>query len=183
MRNFFTLLFTIVTIVVSAQIFTPVSWEFSQNQLSENEVELIFKASIDEHWHLYSQDIADDGPVPTSFTFIIDGDTSVKVLEEPKAIEEYDPNFEMVLKYFADEVEFKYNLEIEEGNSLQIDGYVDFMVCDEAQCLPPDYAEFSFSIPEGDSNISNSPLLSAGKSRRHVNMRRCQFKSDPGRCF
>lgn len=156
MRNFFTLLFTIVTIVVSAQIFTPVSWEFSQNQLSENEVELIFKASIDEHWHLYSQDIADDGPVPTSFTFIIDGDTSVKVLEEPKAIEEYDPNFEMVLKYFAEEVEFKYNLEIEEGNSLQIDGYVDFMVCDDAQCLPPDYAEFSFSIPEGDSNISNS---------------------------
>ena len=156
MRNFFTLLFTIVTIVVSAQIFTPVSWEFSQNQLSENEVQLIFKASIDEHWHLYSQDIADDGPQPTSFTFIIDGDTSVKVLEEPKAIEEYDPNFEMVLKYFADEVEFKYNLEIEEGNSLQIDGYVDFMVCDEAQCLPPDYAEFSFSILEGDSNISNS---------------------------
>ena len=59
MRKFFTLLFTITTILVSAQIFTPVSWDFSQNQLSENEVELIFKASIDEHWHLYSQDIAD----------------------------------------------------------------------------------------------------------------------------
>ena len=69
MRNFFTLLFTIVTIVVSAQIFTPVSWEFSQNQLSENEVELIFKASIDEHWHLYSQDIADDGPVAKEAVF------------------------------------------------------------------------------------------------------------------
>ena len=163
MRKFFTLLFTIATIVVSAQIFTPVSWEFSQNQLSENEVELIFKASIDEHWHLYSQDIADDGPIPTSFTFIIDGDTSVKVLEEPKAIEEYDPNFEMVLKYFADEVEFKYNLEFEPGNSLQIDGYVDFMVCDEAKCLPPDYAEFSFSISE--ENLIDSESSESLESR------------------
>ena len=61
---------------------------------------------------------------------------NLKILEEPKAIEEYDPNFEMVLKYFADKVEFKYFLEIEEGSTLQIDGYVDFMVCDEAQCLP-----------------------------------------------
>ena len=88
--------------VASATVRTEIKIRTWQNQLSENEVELIFKASIDEHWHLYSQDIADDGPVPTSFTFIIDGDTSVKVLEEPNAIEEYDPNFEMVLKYFAD---------------------------------------------------------------------------------
>ena len=163
MRKFFTLLFTIATIVVSAQIFNPVSWEFSQNKLSETEIELIFKASIDEHWHLYSQDIADDGPVPTSFTFIIDGDTSVKVLEEPKAIEEYDPNFEMFLKYFADVVVFKYKLEIEEGNSLQIDGYVDFMVCDESQCLPPDYAEFSFSI--SDEKLIGSESSESGESR------------------
>ena len=69
MRKFFTLLFTITTILVSAQIFNPVSWEFSQNQLSENQVELIFKASIDEHWHLYSQKEIEGGNLPTEIIF------------------------------------------------------------------------------------------------------------------
>ena len=73
MRKFFTLLFTIATIVVSAQIFNPVSWEFSQNKLSETEIELIFKASIEEPWHMYSQ-FVDDEILATKFTFIYGGD-------------------------------------------------------------------------------------------------------------
>ena len=41
----------------NAEIFDPVSWQFSQTKISENKVELQFTASIDEGWHLYSQDI------------------------------------------------------------------------------------------------------------------------------
>ncbi len=141
-------MFSLLAISVFPQIYNPVSWEFSQKEISNSEIQLQFKATIEKGWHLYSQNISDDGPVPTTFTFIIDKDTSVEKLNEPVSKEEFDPNFDMVLKYFSDEVVFTRNIKYEEGKKINISGYVDFMVCDEAQCLPPDYAEFSFNIPE-----------------------------------
>lgn len=148
MRKIHTLIFSLISISVFSQIYNPVSWDFSQKEISDSEIQLQFKATIEKGWHLYSQNISDDGPVPTTFTFIIDKDTSVEKLNEPVSKEEFDPNFDMVLKYFSDEVVFTRNIKYEEGKKINISGYVDFMVCDEAQCLPPDYAEFSFNIPE-----------------------------------
>ena len=57
--------------LISAQIYDPVSWTFSQEQISSDEIELTFSAEIEEGWYLYSQNIADDGPVPTSFIFFV----------------------------------------------------------------------------------------------------------------
>jgi len=148
MRKIHILIFSLISISVFSQIYNPVTWYFSQKEISDSETQLQFKATIEKGWHLYSQNISDDGPVPTTFTFIIDQDTSVEKLNEPVSNEEFDPNFEMVLKYFSDEVVFTRNVKYEEGEKINISGYVDFMVCDEAQCLPPDYAEFSFNIPE-----------------------------------
>jgi thiol:disulfide interchange protein len=145
MKKLLSLLFIFTTISVSAQIYDPVSWEFSQKQVSSTEIELQFKAEIEENWHLYSQDIPASPPA-TTFTFIINGDTSIKKINEPNAIEEYDSNFEMVLKYFADEVIFKHTIDLNEGENITIDGYVDFMVCDDKQCLPPDYEEYTFTL-------------------------------------
>ena len=147
MRKTLTLIFTLITLSLFSQIYNPVSWEFSQSKISDSEIELHFKANIEEGWHLYSQDIPESPPA-TTFTFIINGDTSIKVLEESESIQQYDPNFDMILKYFSDEAIFKHNIKVEEGENFKIEGYVDFMVCDDAQCLPPDYVEFSFNIPE-----------------------------------
>ena len=148
MRKIHILIFSLISISVFSQIYNPVNWDFSQKEISDSEIQLQFKATIEKGWHLYSQNISDDGPVPTTFTFIIDKDTTVEKLNEPVSKEEFDPNFDMVLKYFSDEVVFTRNVKYEEGKKINISGYVDFMVCDEAQCLPPDYAEFSFNIPE-----------------------------------
>ena len=97
-------LFTIFAFVVNiqAQILEPVKWQFSSNKISDTEYELVFTADIEQHWHLYSQDIP---MAPPATTFIFeegDGFELVgKVTEESKVIEEFDPNFDMVLKYFA----------------------------------------------------------------------------------
>ena len=69
MKKILSLIFTIFSVYVNAQIFTPVSWTFSHEMLSDNEFELSFTANIDEGWYIYSQSLADDGPVPTEFTF------------------------------------------------------------------------------------------------------------------
>ena len=70
MKKILILLFTLISLVVSAQIFDPVDWSFTQENISESEIELKFKATIEDGWHLYSQHISDDGPVPTEFSFI-----------------------------------------------------------------------------------------------------------------
>ena len=140
-------LFIFCGFTTHAEIFDPVSWQFSQTKISENQVELKFKASLDKGWHLYSQDI-NESPPATAFSFIINGDTSIVEVYEPQAIEEYDPNFDMVLKYFKDEVVFKHNIDISTLKNNTVDGYIDFMLCDAAQCLPPDYIEFSFNVKE-----------------------------------
>ena len=100
MKKIFILFFTLLSVITSAQIFNPVTWDFSQKQVSDNEIELQFKATIDEGWHLYSQFIEDDGPVPTEFTFTTEGGYSlVGTPKEGIPIEEFDPNFDMILKY------------------------------------------------------------------------------------
>ena len=145
MNKFLTVIFTIFSFTINAQIFNPVSWDFSQKQISETEVELTFIASIDEPWHMYSQ-FVDDEILATKFTFIYGGDTIVSKLKEPKPSEEYDETSDIMLLYFSEEVIFTQKLEINSVNNIEISGYVDFIVCDNGSCLPPDYSEFSFKI-------------------------------------
>ena len=162
MKRILLIFFTIISICASAQIFDPVSWKFTQHQLSENEIELHFKANIEDHWHLYSQYIEDDGPVPTEFTFTTEGGYElVGAVQEGEPLEEFDPNFDMVLKYFGDEVIFTQKIEVVSSEDFKIEGNIYFMVCDEKQCLPPEEVEFSFDIKGvggGTTIVSEEPL-------------------------
>ncbi|SVC85457.1 uncharacterized protein METZ01_LOCUS338311, partial [marine metagenome] len=162
MKKILVIIFTIASVCVSAQIFDPVSWEFTQHHLSDNEIELQFKASIEDKWHVYSQFIEGDGPVPTEFTFITAaGYELVDAINEGKSIEEFDPNFEMILKYFEHEVIFTQKIKVISSEDFKIEGNVYFMVCDEKQCLPPEEVEFLFEIKGVDGGttiVSEDPL-------------------------
>ncbi|MEC9209370.1 MAG: cytochrome c biogenesis protein CcdA [Bacteroidota bacterium] len=147
MKRLLVVLFTLMSVVVSAQIFNPVEWEFSQQKISETEIELKFKATLEDGWYLYSQHIRDDGPVPTEFTFTtLAGYEVIGEMIEGEPIEEFDPNFDMVLKYFNHEVIFSQKIKVISSEDFKIAGNVYFMVCDDAQCLPPEEVEFLFEI-------------------------------------
>ena len=147
----------LLTNILTAQIYDPVSWSFKQNKISECELELIFTADIEKGWHLYSQDIKQSPPA-TIFNFIINEDTIVENAEELlDPIEKYDPNFEMVLRYFKRQAIFKYTVNLSEVAGEKIDGYIDFMVCDSTQCLPPTLEFFSFLISE--NKCKNKEIL------------------------
>jgi len=140
------LLLTLST-VSFAQILTPVKWSFSTKQVSAGEVQLILKATIDKTWHLYSQQEYKDGPVPTSFSFEKSKNYElIGKVTEPKAIEEYDPNFDLVLKYFADEATFTQKIRVLTDKDFVVKGFLEFMCCDDKQCLPPNEVEFEFKI-------------------------------------
>lgn len=145
-----------LTFSISAQILEPVKWTFSSDKIGENEYELTFKADIDMHWHLYSQDIPMSPPA-TGFKFTQNNDFELisTVSEESKVIEEYDPNFEMVLKYYATEAVFKQKVKLlSEG--AKIEGFLEFMCCDDTKCLPPTEVDFSFTL--GSPKASNAPV-------------------------
>jgi thiol:disulfide interchange protein DsbD len=168
MKNILVAILTLISVIASAQIFDPVSWEFTQHQLSDNEIELQFKASIDDKWHIYSQFIEEDGPVPTEFTFTSEGGYElIDGVTEGEPIEEFDPNFDMILKYFGHEAIFTQKIKVTSSTDFKFEGNVYFMVCDEKQCLPPEEVEFSFEI-EGvkDGVAITSEEKSSGKSKR-----------------
>jgi thiol:disulfide interchange protein len=132
---------------LNAQIFNPVKWEVSSKYLQDDEFEIIFSAKIDKGWHLYSQDIPDGVPIPTLFTFEkADAYKLIGKVAEPKAIKEFDKNFDMTLKYFSDKAIFKQKIKVTGQNDFTLKCAVEFMVCDDEKCLPPDEIEFSVKI-------------------------------------
>ncbi|NOZ47961.1 MAG: DUF255 domain-containing protein [Chlorobi bacterium] len=137
-----------IAFTINAQVLKPVKWQFSTEKINKNEYNLIFKATIDNKWHLYSQDVPPGGPIPTSFT-INNSDKFEKigeVEEYPTPIEEFDPTFEMVIKYFANEATFKQKIKTKTDKPYVINGVLEFMCCDDERCLPPEEVDFSFNI-------------------------------------
>lgn len=121
-----------------AQIFEPVKWSYETRQTGENEYELVFKATIDDGWHLYSQFIQDGGPIKTSFNFDTINAVELlgKVEERGELEQDYDPNFEMELKWFSHEVEFVQKVKLKTEGAVA-KGWLEFMTCDDQRCLPP----------------------------------------------
>lgn len=147
--RYFLLLMLFLPFTLQAQILKPVKWSFSSKVLTDNEVQLTFKASIDPTWHLYSQDVPPppDGPVPTSFTF--EKSPNYKLIgkvTEPKPIEEYDKQFEATLKYFENQATFTQKIKVLSEKDFTLTGELEFMVCDDKQCLAPEVIEYEFKI-------------------------------------
>jgi len=164
------IIFLVVAVNGFSQVLEPVKWQYESKLISQNEAELVFTATIDDTWHLYSQNIQDGGPIKTSFFFnSLEGfefaDENVKIEEEegyePGSIlyrvtftetepeEENDPNFNMLLKYFSHEAIFTQKIKFKADKPPTIDGFLEFMCCDEEKCLPPTEVEFEFKFNSG----------------------------------
>ncbi|MFB1022290.1 MAG: protein-disulfide reductase DsbD family protein [Vicingaceae bacterium] len=162
MRAFFLSILLFFSATISnAQIFNPVSWKTEIKELENGRFELQMTASIEEGWHLYSQSLpSDDGPIATEFTlkestdFLIEGKVN-----EPKPKTEFDPNFDMDLNYFEDEVTFTQVIKSKVPDAYKMTAEVYFMVCDAEKCLPPEYVDLEFDIPASAVSAETSTEL------------------------
>lgn len=136
--------------VAMAQILEPVKWEFSVHETeSKSELDVVFHASVDACWHIYSQHLDDpNGPLPTYFEVAApEGAEKVGDVRECEPIVEYDPNFMMDLKFFEEEVYWVQTVRVNEGATPgAVTGFLNFMVCDASRCLPPEDVEFSIDL-------------------------------------
>jgi len=149
MRKLIFLFALIIGVQTFSQIHDPVKWSTSVENISDTEYDLIATATIDGNWHLYSQNVPENGPIPTTFTFKGSTDYLKKGnTKEEKGHEINDPIFEMVIKYFDKKATFKQRIKIKNTTDFVVNGVVEFMVCNDSQCLPPKDVDLVFQIPK-----------------------------------
>lgn len=144
-------LFLLPLILVShAQVLKPAKWTFevSTRQVKVgDEVELVFKAKIDDVWYMYANDFDPDcGPLLTEIQFekpqhfTVSGPTKA-VNPTPK----HDEIFGCDVKVFKKYGEFRQKIRVT-GSPLEILGTIQGQVCTEidGKCIPFE-EDFSFS--------------------------------------
>jgi thiol:disulfide interchange protein DsbD len=157
------MLFQATVLSVVAQILHPADWEheFSKAEVSVgDQVDLIFKVTIDPKWYLYSSDFDPDlGPKVTEFNFITH--QSYELVGEIRPIdpkEAYDEIFEGNYTYFKEKGEFRQTVKILTANPI-ISGSYDYQVCSDidGKCIPFD-EEFQFEGLKVLADNFNEPL-------------------------
>lgn len=145
---------------LSAQFHDPVQWEMSYEKITDTEYDLIFTATIEKGWYVYSQHLDPGGPIPTSFNFEEGGHFEAvgDASEEGPKKAGHDQIFDMEVVKYYDQAVFKQRVNVSDS-SLPISGYLEFMTCDDQQCLPPQEVEFSFALGEDDALLPSDGFL------------------------
>jgi DsbC/DsbD-like thiol-disulfide interchange protein len=147
MKNAFLIaLCLMLSFSASSQILKPVKWSYLAKRTSKTEATLLIRATIDNGWHIYSQTVPDGGPIKTSFTFKPAKTFSlVGKTVEPKPISKFEKTFDMNVAFFEKTVTFQQKVKVSGGKTI-VKGTVEFMVCDDTQCLPPETVDFSIPV-------------------------------------
>jgi|TARA_R110002110_G_scaffold95109_10_gene245859 thiol:disulfide interchange protein len=147
------ILILLSSISVYSQIFKPVTWDSEIKEVDGDMITLLMHASIEENWHLYTQDIPDGGPIPTTFTFDnpnndfeLVGDTT-----ESESHTSFDKIFEMDLGYFDITATFTQKIRRLNKDLSAINVLVDFQSCDDERCIF-ESADMTFQLSPENPN-------------------------------
>lgn len=132
-----------------AQIQNPVSWTTTSKKINDKTYEVHLTANLNNGWHIYSQHTPEGGPVPTSLTFtknplvIIEG----KAKEVGKLEQHVEPLFGNIdVKQFSNKVDFVQLVKLKAPVKTSVNVAVEFMVCNDKQCLPPKTEKLSVAL-------------------------------------
>ena len=148
-KKFFLILFCLFGFLFSeAQIFEPVHWNISHKLTGKTTADIIFKASIDDGWHLYGLSLPPNGPKPTSIVFEkIEHAQKVGNLQAASKLEKkFDSNFGMELSWYSKEAVFVQKISFSSIQNVRLEGYIEYMACNDKSCLPPTTEPFSIQL-------------------------------------
>lgn len=149
MRKISLFLVSLLLAVLSfAQDSEPVKWHFTAKKISATTYEVRLSANLGSGWHIYSQNTPDGGPVPTSISFLKNPLVSLSgpVKEEGKLEQHFEPLFDVDVKEFSNKVEFVQVATVKAGVKTTIKGNVEYMVCNDHECLPPVKKDFTIQL-------------------------------------
>jgi thiol:disulfide interchange protein DsbD len=126
----------------------PVQWMFWAKRTSGKSYEIHLKATVQSPWHIYSQHTPPGGPVPTQINFmknpllIIEG----RPRENGRLVTKHEEVFGTNVKYFDGVVEFVHVIKLKSPAKTKLNGAIEYMVCNDEQCLPPTSVPFSIVL-------------------------------------
>jgi thiol:disulfide interchange protein DsbD len=133
----------------------PVSWNFTSKKVSDTEYDLVFKATIEKGWHIYSQFIQEGGPNPTAIE-VKNAEKIGKATEvSSHKSDHFDKQFEMQLVDFEQDATFTQRVKIKDANT-SLQASIEVQACDESKCLPPDPMEVTFDLKTGFGIVAGS---------------------------
>jgi DsbC/DsbD-like thiol-disulfide interchange protein len=150
MKKAITLVFSLIAIIsVSiAQVKNPVKWVFTAKKINTGLYEVHLTATVDMGWHIYSQATPAGGPIPTSIKFIKNPLITIvgATKEEGKLEEHHEPLFGVSVRQYSDKVDFIQQVKVKGKVQTSLTGSVEFITCNDRECLPPKTQDFSVSL-------------------------------------
>ena len=138
----------LVGTMTMAQSSKQVSWNYSAKKIGDMTYEIHMTATIGGDFHMYAQDAGGEGPIPTSFTFtksplfILDGG----VKEKGQLVKKFESAWNHDVKYYEKTVDFVQVVKLKSNVKTSLAGKVEFMVCNDHECLPPADVDIKVNI-------------------------------------
>jgi thiol:disulfide interchange protein DsbD len=151
MKKFFTLILFFTAFISTAQTEkNPVKWETSVEKISDTEYDLIFKATILDQWHLYSQYNPDGASLPLEITAAEENPsyTLVGKAKESTTYKEYSDIWEKEEIFFKDKATITQRIQLTNKEITVVKMNLFAQVCKEV-CITID-RDFRFSLDGSD---------------------------------
>lgn len=142
------MMFLLAGFLASAQVQNPVKWNYKLKKVNATTYEVHITATIDKGWHVYSQTTPDGGPLPTTIKFSKNPLVTLvgKAKEVGKLEQRHEELFGVDVKQFSNSVNFIQTIKVKAAVKTALTGSVEFMVCNDRECLPPTTNKFSLPI-------------------------------------
>ncbi|MCK0132153.1 thioredoxin family protein [Flavobacteriaceae bacterium F08102] len=157
-RIILTLLGVLCFSISQAQLVDPVKWTTSVEKVKDNngnivkdQYILVATATMEGNYHMYSQNIDGENPIPTTFIFDTNSDYEVigNTLEEEGHTEKVPVFDNREIKYFAGTASFRQQIKVLNDELSVINAEVEYMACDDTSCTPPTIKDLVFTIKSG----------------------------------
>ena len=145
-RIVISLLAVIFSISIRGQMMDPVHFTSQLKMLEGDEAEIIFSATVDPGWHVYSTDMGNDGPISATFNAVkMDGvETVGKLKPRGNVVKQFDKMFDMELRFFERKATFVQKIRFTRPQ-YTIDCFLEYGACNDEMCMPPSQVELKKS--------------------------------------
>ncbi len=146
-RNILFAVLTLMAVTGTAQ--NEIKWSSSVEKKGDGKYTLVINAKIANGWHLYDFGPYDGGPNPTVIKFEpaegVTFDGEVRIISP--VTKYYDDLYMMEIGYFEKKARFEQDVTLA-GEGAEVKATVEYMVCNDMNCIPPTDEELTFKLGE-----------------------------------
>ncbi|HSC39547.1 MAG TPA: protein-disulfide reductase DsbD domain-containing protein [Chitinophagaceae bacterium] len=139
---------TILLLAADARSQGPVKWIFTVEKIDAQTYDVHLTATVQRPWHIYSMSSPVKGALPTKIVF--SKNPLITLADAPRETgrmeTKYEEAFGLEVKYYNDRVDFMQRVKIKGRVKTNLAGTIEFMVCNDTQCLPPQKLPFNIRL-------------------------------------